>query len=35
MLALIHQLNARQDIDGILIQLPLPAHVNAKLLLEQ
>jgi methylenetetrahydrofolate dehydrogenase (NADP+) / methenyltetrahydrofolate cyclohydrolase len=34
MLALIHQLNARQDIDGILIQLPLPPHVNAKLLLE-
>ncbi len=34
MLALIRQLNARDDIDGILIQLPLPAHVNAKLLLE-
>ena len=34
MLALIHQLNARQDIDGILVQLPLPAHVDAKLLLE-
>jgi methylenetetrahydrofolate dehydrogenase (NADP+)/methenyltetrahydrofolate cyclohydrolase len=34
MLALIRQLNAREDIDGILIQLPLPAHVNAKLLLE-
>ncbi len=34
MLALIAQLNAREDIDGILIQLPLPAHVNAKLLLE-
>ena len=34
MLALIAQLNARDDIDGILIQLPLPAHVNAKLLLE-
>ena len=34
MLALIRQLNARQDIDGILIQLPLPAQVNAKLLLE-
>jgi methylenetetrahydrofolate dehydrogenase (NADP+)/methenyltetrahydrofolate cyclohydrolase len=34
MLALIRQLNARQDIDGILVQLPLPAHVNAKLLLE-
>lgn len=34
MLALISQLNAREDIDGILVQLPLPAHVNAKLLLE-
>jgi methylenetetrahydrofolate dehydrogenase (NADP+) / methenyltetrahydrofolate cyclohydrolase len=34
MLKLIGQLNAREDIDGILIQLPLPAHVNAKLLLE-
>src|ERR1700690_3539444 len=29
MLALIHQLTAREDIDGILVQLPLPAHVNA------
>src|SRR6202046_1796756 len=34
MLELVDQLNAREDIDGILIQLPLPAHVNAKLLLE-
>src|SRR6201996_5302876 len=34
MLALIHSLNARQDIDGILVQLPLPPQVNAKLLLE-
>ncbi len=34
MLALIDQLNEREDIDGILIQLPLPPHVNAKLLLE-
>src|SRR5208282_3440281 len=34
MLELIDQLNAREDIDGILIQLPLPGHVNAKLLLE-
>ena len=34
MLALIGQLNAREDIDGILVQLPLPAQVNAKLLLE-
>jgi methylenetetrahydrofolate dehydrogenase (NADP+) / methenyltetrahydrofolate cyclohydrolase len=34
MLALIAQLNARDDIDGILIQLPLPAHVDTKLLLD-
>jgi methylenetetrahydrofolate dehydrogenase (NADP+)/methenyltetrahydrofolate cyclohydrolase len=34
MLALIADLNARDDIDGILIQLPLPAHVDTKRLLE-
>src|ERR1700677_1729861 len=34
MLALIAHLNAREDIDGILIQLPLPSHVQAKTLLE-
>ena len=34
MLALIAALNAREDIDGILIQLPLPKHVNTKRLLE-
>ena len=34
MLALIATLNAREDIDGILIQLPLPKHVNTKRLLE-
>jgi methylenetetrahydrofolate dehydrogenase (NADP+) / methenyltetrahydrofolate cyclohydrolase len=34
MVALIEQLNAREDVDGILIQLPLPAHVQAKTLLE-
>jgi len=34
MLQLVADLNAREDIDGILIQLPLPKHVNAKLLLE-
>lgn len=34
MLDLIAELNAREDIDGILIQLPLPAHVNTKRLLE-
>ncbi len=30
MLALIAQLNARDDIDGILVQLPLPAQVDAR-----
>ncbi|MGI8769994.1 MAG: bifunctional 5,10-methylenetetrahydrofolate dehydrogenase/5,10-methenyltetrahydrofolate cyclohydrolase [Acidobacteriaceae bacterium] len=34
MLALVADLNARDDIDGILLQLPLPAQVNAKHLLE-
>ncbi len=34
MLALVAELNAREDIDGILIQLPLPAQVDAKRLLE-
>jgi methylenetetrahydrofolate dehydrogenase (NADP+)/methenyltetrahydrofolate cyclohydrolase len=33
MLALIASLNARDDIDGILIQLPLPKHVDTRLLL--
>jgi len=34
MLALVAQLNARDEIDGILIQLPLPAQVDAKALLD-
>ena len=34
MLALVAGLNAREDIDGILIQLPLPKHVDTKRLLE-
>ena len=34
MLELVAQLNARDEIDGILIQLPLPAHVDTKRLLE-
>jgi methylenetetrahydrofolate dehydrogenase (NADP+) / methenyltetrahydrofolate cyclohydrolase len=34
MLALIVDLNDREDIDGILIQLPLPSQVHAKTLLE-
>ncbi len=34
MLTLVADLNARDEIDGILIQLPLPAHVDTKRLLE-
>ncbi len=34
MLALVADLNARDDIDGILIQLPLPKHVDTKRLLD-
>ena len=34
MLALVASLNAREEIDGILIQLPLPAHVDTKALLD-
>lgn len=34
MLELVDQLNRRDDIDGILIQLPLPRQVDAKLLLD-
>jgi len=34
MLSLVAQLNARDDIDGILIQLPLPPQVDSKCLLD-
>jgi methylenetetrahydrofolate dehydrogenase (NADP+) / methenyltetrahydrofolate cyclohydrolase len=34
MLDLIAQLNARDEVDGILVQLPLPAQVETKLLLD-
>jgi methylenetetrahydrofolate dehydrogenase (NADP+)/methenyltetrahydrofolate cyclohydrolase len=34
LLALVAALNAREDIDGILIQLPLPTHVDTARLLE-
>jgi methylenetetrahydrofolate dehydrogenase (NADP+)/methenyltetrahydrofolate cyclohydrolase len=30
LLALVDELNRRDDIDGILVQLPLPAHVDSK-----
>ncbi len=35
LVALIHQLNADPTVDGILVQLPLPAHLNAERILEQ
>lgn len=34
MLALVQRLNDREDVDGILIQLPLPKQVDAKALLD-
>jgi methylenetetrahydrofolate dehydrogenase (NADP+)/methenyltetrahydrofolate cyclohydrolase len=34
MLALIAELNARDEVDGILVQLPLPPHVDTKRVLE-
>src|SRR3974390_2121400 len=34
MLDLIAQLNSRDDVDGILVQLPLPRQVDTKLLLD-
>jgi methylenetetrahydrofolate dehydrogenase (NADP+)/methenyltetrahydrofolate cyclohydrolase len=34
LLALVESLNVRENIDGILIQLPLPAHVDTSRLLE-
>src|ERR1700691_5529946 len=33
LLALIEDLNRREEIDGILVQLPLPAHVDSKKIL--
>jgi methylenetetrahydrofolate dehydrogenase (NADP+)/methenyltetrahydrofolate cyclohydrolase len=34
LLAMVAELNGREEIDGILIQLPLPSHVDTKRLLE-
>jgi methylenetetrahydrofolate dehydrogenase (NADP+)/methenyltetrahydrofolate cyclohydrolase len=34
LLALVAELNARENIDGILVQLPLPKHVNSKRVLD-
>ncbi|MGB1556528.1 MAG: bifunctional methylenetetrahydrofolate dehydrogenase/methenyltetrahydrofolate cyclohydrolase FolD [Oceanococcaceae bacterium] len=33
--ALVDELNAREDIDGILVQLPLPRHLNAEAILDR
>ncbi len=33
--ALVDELNARDDIDGILVQLPLPGHLNADAILDR
>lgn len=33
--ALVDELNARSDIDGILVQLPLPKHLNADAILDR
>ncbi len=35
LLALIDQLNADKEIDGILVQLPLPEHINADTVIER
>jgi methylenetetrahydrofolate dehydrogenase (NADP+) / methenyltetrahydrofolate cyclohydrolase len=34
LLALVQELNARDDADGILVQLPLPAHIDAAVILD-
>ena len=34
LVALVEELNGRSDIDGILVQMPLPKHVDARLVLE-
>lgn len=34
LLTLVHELNGRDEIDGILVQLPLPAHIDTHRILE-
>lgn len=34
LIKLIHQLNHQKDVDGILVQSPLPSHMNAKRVIE-
>ncbi len=35
LLALVDELNAREEIDGILVQLPLPAHIDEESVIER
>lgn len=35
LLALVDELNAKAEVDGILIQLPLPAHIDSNVILER
>lgn len=35
LLALVDELNARSDVDGILVQLPLPRHINPETVIER
>ena len=35
LLTLIDELNVAADVDGILVQLPLPAHINAQVVIER
>lgn len=35
LLSLIDRLNANADVDGILVQLPLPAHINSEIVIER
>ena len=34
LLTLIDELNNRKDVNGILVQLPVPAHINEKHIIE-
>lgn len=35
LLALVDELNAKQEVDGILVQLPLPKHIDSNLVLDR
>lgn len=35
LLNLVDSLNKRQDVNGILVQMPLPSHINEKIIIEQ